>query len=82
LSTSNDSDTSPGAPVASAGTPVSKVVVAGGSGAGKTTLIGLPTHAPLVFCDIRKAHSTARVLIHLVPHTLATTATFATGASL
>jgi signal recognition particle receptor subunit beta len=34
-------------------------VVAGGFGAGKTTLIGLSAHVPLVFCDARKAHTLA-----------------------
>jgi hypothetical protein len=58
--------------------------VAGGFGAGKTTLIGLPVHAPLVFCDARKADSAAGVLVRLVrhAHTLAATPAPATGADL
>jgi uncharacterized protein len=40
LSTSNGSDPVPDTPEAPAGAPVAKVVVAGGFGAGKTTLIG------------------------------------------
>jgi uncharacterized protein len=45
--------------------------------------LALPGRVPLVFCDARKAHSAAGVLVHLVRHaqTLAATA-IATGADL